>query len=166
MLIIITGLPGSGKSTLARKLSEQLNACYLSSDLIRLEMGLQGHYKPSAKAMVYGEMKRRMELALREKKLVILDATFYLKRLREFFLHSARQITDDVYLIEMVASPNVIQERVAKPRLFSQAGVAEFQEISTIYEAPEQADLRLDSGSMSQDEMFHKVDQIIYSTAS
>ncbi|MBP1658922.1 MAG: kinase, partial [Candidatus Aminicenantes bacterium] len=83
MLIILAGLPGAGKSTVAAALGRELGAMVLSTDRIRAEHGGSPSFSPAAKGGVYERMFARAERGLRARRSVVLDATFYLRRLRQ-----------------------------------------------------------------------------------
>jgi hypothetical protein len=122
MLIIICGLPGSGKTTLARALSKRLSASHISSDLIRKEMFPKPAYSEAEKEAVYMEMRKRVKKTLSEGIGVVVDATFYKKRQREYFVAVARECGARNALILCVLEEQAVESRLAKRK---QGGVSD-----------------------------------------
>ena len=87
-LWLVCGLPASGKSRIARELSNRHLASIFSSDVVRKELfGFRpddrvdedfgkGIYSPEASARTYEKLIELADTSLREKKPVVLDATF------------------------------------------------------------------------------------------
>ncbi|MCX8163873.1 MAG: AAA family ATPase [Aquificaceae bacterium] len=88
MIVVLMGLSGSGKSFLADILHEEFGFEWLRSDKLRKEMaGMEageklkvgygeGIYKPEWTKKVYEELLRRAEIVVKEKRDVVIDATF------------------------------------------------------------------------------------------
>lgn len=138
MIIMVLGLPGSGKSFFAEQLANRLNAVYINSDRVRNQMQASGKYSYKEKLNVYNEMLRMTLLAIKEANYVIVDATFFRNDLRELFFTLARDCSEPVRVIEVIADEALVKERLQKPRAISQADYAvykqvkeEFEEIST-----------------------------------
>src|SRR5512139_3909349 len=121
MLIILAGLPGTGKSTVAAALGRELGATVLSTDRIRAERAASPSFSSAAKGGVYERMFVRAERALRAGRSVVLDATFYLRRLRQAGAAVGRRARVPVFLVEVVLPEAVIRERMAR-RLRSARG--------------------------------------------
>jgi aminoglycoside phosphotransferase family enzyme/predicted kinase len=118
MLVILAGLPGTGKTTVAAALGRELGATVLSSDRIRAERAGSPGYSPAAKGGVYEQMFARAGRLLGAGRSVILDATFYLGRLRRAGAAVARRARRPVFVIEVVSPEPVVRERMAR-RLLS-----------------------------------------------
>ena len=121
MLIILTGLPGTGKSTVAAALAREVGAAVLSSDLMRAERSGRPRFSGPAKAGVYERMFKRARLALRAGRSVVLDATFYLERLRRSGARLGRAAGVPVFIIEVIAPAPVVKRRMDR-RLLTARG--------------------------------------------
>ncbi|MBN1170101.1 AAA family ATPase [Candidatus Micrarchaeota archaeon] len=108
MLIIICGLPGTGKSSLSRKLREKIGAVYLNTDIIRKQITKKPDYSEEEKKRVYDEMINLAEKNINERKNVILDATFYSKKLRMVM----KNISKDHYVILCSLPEKLVKERL------------------------------------------------------
>ncbi|RLB01045.1 MAG: hypothetical protein DRG83_10720, partial [Deltaproteobacteria bacterium] len=87
-LWIVCGLPASGKSRMARELSQRHMIPVFSSDIVRKELfGFEpdervdedfgkGIYSPEASAKTYDKLIELADASLKERKSVVLDATF------------------------------------------------------------------------------------------
>ncbi|HDM77088.1 MAG TPA: hypothetical protein ENG51_11560 [Deltaproteobacteria bacterium] len=87
-LWIVCGLPASGKSRMARELSQRHMIPVFSSDIVRKELfGFKpdervdedfgkGIYSPEASAKTYDKLIELADASLKERKSVVLDATF------------------------------------------------------------------------------------------
>lgn len=114
MLIIVCGLPGSGKSTLARLVSKHYSAVYLSSDIIRREKFQKPTYSDDEKDRVYDDMAGQVEKMLSEGKTVVVDATFYKAKQREFFFAIAKRLNKKVFIIFCSLPENEVKKRMEK----------------------------------------------------
>jgi len=144
MVIMVMGLPGSGKSFFASRLAGLLHADYISSDKIRKDMISQRTYSIEEKEWVYDEMLKHMEVAVHEKKTVVLDATFFTCRLREKFSAKASPV-DTLALIEVKASEATIKNRLTHRRKFSEADFEVYQQIKSEWEPIREKHLTLES---------------------
>jgi predicted kinase len=165
MMIIITGLPGTGKTTLAQALVGELKAVHLNTDMVREAMGRRGQYDPETKQAVYKELLRRVEQELREGRSVIIDGTFYLRRLREPFIRLARRLKADIRWIELRAEESTIRDRVGKPRSDSEADFKVYQQIRSVYEPLNRAHLVLWSDQLTVAEMTRRTKDFLMLTA-
>ncbi|WPQ60436.1 ATP-binding protein [Chitinophaga sancti] len=133
MVIIVTGLPGSGKSYLAVRLADELQAVYASSDRIRKKMIPNRNYSAKEKESVYDEMYNRMVAAIRAKKDIVLDATFYRDSLRQKFILEAGP-GSQIRIIEVTAAESLIKERLGQKRADSEADFHVYQQLKAQYE--------------------------------
>ncbi len=156
LLVMVVGLPGTGKSTFARILAQQIDAHHLNSDMIRHDLGLQGHYDPDAKAKVYQQLRNETERLLKNENKVIVDATLYLRQLREPYLKLGERLQKKVYWIEMQADEQTIKSRVEKKRRYSEADFAVYQKIKKAYEPLNEKHLVLVTDEMDAAEMLSK----------
>jgi predicted kinase len=148
-------LPGSGKTYFAKKLAAKINGLHISSDTIRQQLQQQNKYQEQAKMDVYYEMLRLMEKAIHHKQNAVLDATFYKAMIRDLFKEKAGLLNSAIYFIEIQASQPVIQERVSRKRLDSDADFKVYLEIKQLFEPLKEDHLILCS-SMEEDDMLHK----------
>ena len=88
-LYILIGIPGSGKSTLAAQMSkDNADLQIISSDGVRVEMNLP--YDKFNNHIIFKEMHRRLEVALKRGFVVVLDATNLEAQYREYPMRIAR----------------------------------------------------------------------------
>lgn len=131
---MVVGLPGTGKSTFSRALAAHLDASHLNSDVIRTELDLRGKYSPEDKAKVYQTLQERTGELLKAGATVIVDATLYREDLRRPYVELAERLESPVHWIELNTGEDTVRERVAKQRPFSEADLAVYQKIKTLYE--------------------------------
>lgn len=165
MLVIITGLPGTGKSTLAAALAAELEAHHLNTDKIREELNLKGQYDPRTKKRIYEVMLQRTEELIKERQVIILDATFYQQKLRNRFVRLANRLNSEIRWIEVRAKEEIIRERVTKKRRYSEADFEVYKKIKALYEPLEQAHLVLWSDELSIEEMTRRAKDFLMLTA-
>lgn len=121
MVIIVFGLPGSGKSYLASRLAMHLDAEYVNSDELRMHMLQERNYTEAEKQRVYDAMLSRMSDALKGKKPIVLDATFYKESIRSRFEQAAATFNQSIIYIEVTAPEDIIKDRLNTPRAYSEA---------------------------------------------
>lgn len=150
MIILVLGLPGSGKSYFAVRLAQKINAEYLNSDQIRKEMFPERTYSDSEKAKVYEDLLKKMKEAIDKGKDMVLDATFYKNKIREPFITNSK---GKIAFIEVWADENIIQERLKKPRPYSEADLKVYQLLRQQWEPLKQPHLSLQSTNRNIDSM-------------
>lgn len=153
MIVVVFGLPGSGKSYFSSHLAEQMNAEYISSDRLRMEMFQVRTYTETEKLSVYDKMLLQLTDACRRKKDVVLDGTFYKAGIRNKFLS---RLDGRILFIEVKAGESVIRERLSKPRPYSEAGFEVYEEIKGQWEPLAEEHLILESTDNNLDEMLSK----------
>lgn len=114
MLIIICGLQGTGKTTVAKKIAKKIKAFLFIADVIRRELFKKRKYNIEEHQRVYDEMFIRAKKLLKEKKDVILDATFTNKKDRIRAQKIAQKAKVDFKIIEVVCPENIIKKRIEK----------------------------------------------------
>lgn len=142
MVVIVFGLPGTGKSYLASRLAARMGADYVNSDRIRKKMYVNRTYSSKEKLFVYDEMLDQMEQAVKQKKPVILDATFYQDAIRNKFLKAAG---NNISFIEVKADESVIKERLKQKRVNSEADFNVYKIIQSQFEPMKEPHLILHS---------------------
>ncbi len=153
MVILVLGLPGSGKSYFAGRLAQKINAEYLNSDQIRKEMFPGRTYSDSEKAKVYEALLQKMTEVTNLGKDVVLDATFYKNKIREPFITNSK---GKIAFIEVWADENIIQERLKKPRPYSEANLKVYQLLRQQWEPLQEPHLSLQSTNRNIDTMLRK----------
>lgn len=153
MIVVVLGLPGSGKSFFASRLAEKLKAPYISSDKVRIEMKIKGKYRFEDKLLVYDEMKRQADQALKENKTIVIDGSFYRHEMRNLFISLAEIHHSQVRFIEITAHETTIKERLKKPRKESEANFEVYQLIKKQFEALDMPHLEIQSNNNNIDEM-------------
>jgi len=149
MLLLLSGLPGSGKSTIAREYVARYGGVHISSDLIRTELGLRGHYQPGDKARVYTAMLERTTEVLSNGGTAVVDGTFYSEATRTPFEAAARACGVPVFRVQVRAQETTVRQRLQKSRPDSEADFAVYEKIRDQYEPWLQPHLELWSDSES-----------------
>jgi len=115
MVVIVFGLPGSGKSYFAERLAKKLNADYVNSDRLRKEMIAVRTYSEQEKAVVYNVMLEKMKETIKQKKSIVLDATFHNIKTRKLITKAAKE-KDRICFIEITADENLTRQRLKRHR--------------------------------------------------
>jgi len=160
MVIIVFGLPGSGKSFFASELAKMINADYVNSDKVRKELFKKRDYSDQEKGMVYYAMLEQMKEAVKQKRNIVLDATFHKKAIREMFVEAMKGISE-IKFIEVCADENLIRERLKKPRQYSEADFEVYQIIKKQNEPLGEPHLILQSTDENIDYMLKRVSEYL-----
>lgn len=150
---MITGLPGTGKSTFATALAQAIGGKHLNTDIIREALGKRGQYDLDTKAAIYAEMLRQTAQLLENKEDVVVDGTFYQKKLRQPFLAVAQKYGANVHWMEISADESIVRTRVNCRRTHSEADFAVYLKIKSQYENLDAPHLDLRSDYLSVAEM-------------
>ena len=161
MIIIVCGLPGSGKSYFAQRLSQMLQAAYISSDVVRKELFRLPSYSDEEKRKVYDEMLRRISDAEYYKE-VVVDATFSEVETRQKFITETRKIAT-VYIVEIVADEDLIKERLAVPRQDSDADFAVYKKMKSTWPLFKEPHLVLHSTNNNIADMLDETSDYLFS---
>jgi predicted kinase len=129
MIVIIFGLPGSGKSYFASRFAKAINAEYINSDRVRKDIPGKRTYSDEEKRAVYDKMLDQMKEFVKQKKNLVLDATFHKKDIRKMFIEGMKG-KGGISFIEIRADENTIRERLKKPRPYSEADFEVYKLIS------------------------------------
>ncbi len=160
MLVLVCGLPGVGKSTLAKALSEQLEAVYLSSDIIRRKMLDERTYSEQEKYRVYENMVAAAKRLLASGKTVVCDATFYKKKTRGEMCAAARHSGAEVFFVKCILDEKTIEERMsAREQLGTSESEATFRiymKVKGLFEEIEEDYLEIDT-ALPLEEQVEKV---------
>lgn len=143
MIIIVIGLPGTGKTTFSRGLAEYLDALHLNTDIIRDQLALRGQYDRKTKNLIYKTMQDKAAAALQEGQKVVLDGTFYKKRLRKNYLKFAKKLGQPIKWIELKATEKAIKDRVQQKRTYSEADYEVYLKVKEAFEPMQQECLEL-----------------------
>jgi predicted kinase len=145
MLIMVMGLPGCGKTYFAKAFAKRIGGVHFNSDIIRKQRQQHTAYSSKNKSQVYQTMFQTVCLALEEKKVVIVDATFSLKKYRDPYLNyvEAHQIPLKVILV--TADETTVFQRLQHPRPDSDADFEVHQKIAAEFETVDTDCLQLHS---------------------
>lgn len=164
---MVTGLPGTGKSTFAAHLSEAIGAQHLNTDIIRDAMGKRGSYDANTKATVYDEMLRQAAQLLQAGQSIIIDGTFYQKKLRQPYLELSHKLNIPIYWLEVKAAEEVVRTRVSHRRMYSEADFEVYLKIKSQYEQLDAPHLELWSDEYSNmNEMIEKTKKYLSSSTT
>ncbi|SFM59232.1 AAA family ATPase [Thermodesulforhabdus norvegica] len=119
-VVILMGLPASGKSRLAARIRDDFHWEYLSTDEIRkrLDPGVRvspfgaGDYSEDRRSRIYEIMAKSTADLVERGRSVVVDGTFSRACWRELFLKSLDEAKCHIIMIEAVASPEVLKERL------------------------------------------------------
>jgi predicted kinase len=161
ILIVIFGLPGTGKTTFATVLSNQLGIKHFNTDIIRSLLSKSQQYDEENKAFIYDEMLHLTRLEFEKGKSVIVDATFYKKKLRKRFKVLAQEYDVNVKWIEVCAGEEVVKKRVSKKRRYSEADYAVYQMIKSQFEPIQEKYIQLFSGQEEMPDLIEKAIKFI-----
>jgi len=156
MIVIVLGLPGTGKTYFSQSLHNEIGAEHLNTDKIRKKLDKQGQYDQQTKKLIYDEMFREMERAVRKNKNVILDGTFWKRSVRKRFEKSALEWNQELFYIEIKATENTVEQRLRAERQLSEADYKVYQQIKKKFEPVEQPHLELWSDRCSLKEMLNR----------
>jgi len=113
-LVVVCGLPGSGKSTVASILKSLIGASVLRSDEVRKRMIKTPKYEDDERKAVYTQLVEEAETELKDKRSVILDATFFKAEYRRMVKHAAERNKTSIRTVEVVCDEKILLERIAK----------------------------------------------------
>ncbi|MEE8358331.1 MAG: AAA family ATPase [Candidatus Hydrothermarchaeales archaeon] len=114
MLVLICGLPATGKSNLTRSLARKMKAQILNTDIVRKELFEKPAYSDEEKELVYDVTFLIARYLLTNRRNVIIDGTFYKKRLRDRMREIARDVGTRFKIVECVCPEDVIRKRMAR----------------------------------------------------
>ncbi|HUZ57840.1 MAG TPA: AAA family ATPase [Hanamia sp.] len=160
MIVIVFGLPGSGKSYFASRFAKVINAGYINSDMIRKEIFKERVYSDEEKRMVYAQMFDEMKESTKQKKNLVLDATFHKKDIRRMFVDEMKG-KGGISFIEIQADENTTRERLKSPRPYSEADFEVYKLISGQNEPLVEPHLILKSTDDNIDEMLRKASEYL-----
>jgi len=133
-LLLVTGLPGTGKTTFAKALAKHLGAKHLNTDVIRTEMGLRGQYDQATKEKVYQALEERTQHFLADDRTVVVDGTFYLRKLRATYQRLAAAKACPIRWFVVEAPEVLVQQRMQQQRAYSEADFEVYQKIKEQWE--------------------------------
>lgn len=156
ILIVIFGLPGTGKTTLAKMLVPLLEIKHFNTDKLRGQINKRNEYDEEDKARVYNKILDLTRLEIEKGRSVLVDGTFYKRKLRMRFLELADRYDASVKWIEVCAREETIKKRVSKTRQYSEADYAVYQKIKKQFEPMKEPYLQLFSDFESISQMIKK----------
>ncbi|MCS6928683.1 MAG: AAA family ATPase [Saprospiraceae bacterium] len=160
-LICITGLPATGKTTLARAYAERYKAVHLSSDQVRTELGLRGHYTPEAKRRVYDELLARVRNALEAGRDVVVDSVLPREALRKPFQEVAAACGATSWWVHLKISDATARTRLSRPRTDSEATFDVYEKLQEEWEVISVPHLCLQADTSSVEDLLRSLRQYI-----
>lgn len=134
MVVIVFGLPGSGKSFFAERLAAELGADYINTDRVRKEMFPKPSYSDEEKSLLYKKLLDEVYHHAHARKVLVLDGTFHLQKIRADFIKLSSDLNIDLKWIEVIANDDLIKERLSKEREYSDADYSIHKLIKEEYE--------------------------------
>lgn len=157
MLILVCGLPATGKSTVARNIARKLKAVVLSSDIIRKQLFERPTYSKEEKKLVYKAMFLVAEYLLRSDRNVVLDGTFYKRRLRSQVYDISKRTGARLAVVECRAPDESIKRRMGRrTRRKNEPSDADYEiykKIKTDFEPIKKKHLTLDTSKFKQNNL-------------
>lgn len=126
MLYLFCGLPGTGKTTVAKELASLTGGVVLRTDKIRKQLMSDPQYTPEEKRLVYDAMLRTAGSMLRAGAVVILDATFHLRKEREAAKEIARKAGAECVVIEVKCDEKTVLKILRKRKAGNDESDADF----------------------------------------
>lgn len=125
-LYVFCGLPASGKSHHAERLAEAFRLSLIQSDAVRRELFAgsfatgsgkraygDGLYRKEKRRLVYGRLLNQAHEVLKERRSVVLDATFAEKKWRAEAVRLAHDQDASLIIVECRCSRETLQRRLA-----------------------------------------------------
>lgn len=156
MLTMVMGLPGSGKTYFATAFSKRIGGVHINSDMVRKDLNKQPTYTTADKAAIYLTMFDQVCQALKRDEIVVVDATFSLKKYRRPYFDFAKKNQIPVRPIVVEADEHTIAQRLQKKRPDSDADFTVYKKIKSEFEALNREHLLLSSSKLSQEEMMEQ----------
>ncbi|MBI4201814.1 MAG: AAA family ATPase [Chloroflexi bacterium] len=122
--VLVCGLMGTGKTTIAAELARHWEGVHISSDVTRKALaGLaptehrygayeEGLYAPDMTRRTYDAMLKEAKEALRQGRLVVLDATYRAAEERRQAARAAEEWGVPLWVVECIAPEGVVRRRV------------------------------------------------------
>lgn len=134
---------------------------YISSDQTRKELKAMGRYSMEDKLQVYDQMEILAGRAIDLGKKVILDATFFKKKLRDRFIALATKKAVPYFILWIEASEEITKERLSRERKESEANYPVYLSLSREFEPPELPYLKLLSKQDNIEDMLNQAEEFI-----
>ena len=127
MLILVCGLPGVGKTTMAKRIADETKSFVLSTDTLRKKIIDDPEYTEREKELVYNLLFEMAEKFLMTGKNVILDGTFYRKKLRDRARKLAERTNNEFIIVEIVCDEKIVKKGMAKRKERGSESDADFE---------------------------------------
>ena len=127
MLILVCGLQGTGKTTVAKRIAEDTKSVLLSTDMIRKGILEEPGYTEKEREMIYNLLFEMAEKLLSSGNSVVLDGTFYRKKLRDRVKKIAKKAKSDFHMVEVKCSEEIIRKRMKERKKEETGSDADFE---------------------------------------
>jgi len=159
LLVVVSGAIGSGKDTVAKHVAKHLNSLKLgevkvrNTDLTReerkeeivkklQEKGISDIYSQEGRKMVYEMLGEGIKKDLKSKRVAVVSGTYVEPERRKEVYDIAKEMNARMVLIECLAKPEVVKERLAKSKPEERSGsVVDLPLYLKLAENPEKAKL-------------------------
>jgi len=154
MLVLVCGLPGTGKSTLSRKLAKRINATLLKTDSVRRELFDKPSYNEEEKEVVYRTIFIMARYLLPWQN-VVIDGTFYRRKIRHRVYEVARRTGTEMQVVECTCPEHVIrrrmERRVYRTKAISDADYDVYLKIKRLFEPINRRHIVVDTSGSSRE---------------
>lgn len=119
-------------------------------------------YSEDEKLLVYDEMLQRMKKSLDNNTDLVIDATFYLQKIRNDFIQSVNE-SGKIIFIEVTADESLIRQRVLRNRPDSDADFEVYKKIKEQWEPMRDPHLEIQSTDDNIEYLLKKTVHYLYS---
>ncbi len=162
MIILVFGLPGTGKTYFSERLSNEIGAVHINTDMVRKNLHFEGHYDEKTKQQVYNELIKHVQREIKKGSDVLIDGTFHRNDRRLQVKHAAEEMNQQLYIIEMKAGEEIIKKRMKKNRKYSEADFGVYSELKSEFEPANDKHLKLQSDDENIQELIAAAKKYIY----
>jgi hypothetical protein len=152
-LIVICGLQGTGKTTVARMIIKKFKkGVLLRTDKIRRKLFKEPKYTEEEMQKVYDEMLLETKKAIKEGKVVVLDATFARAKNRKKVELIAKESNVELTIIEVKCKEEVVRERIKRRKGdASRAGYNQYLQYKKIFDPIKEEHIIIDNSGSFDD---------------
>ncbi len=164
MLVLVCGLPATGKSNLGRNLARKLKAQVLNTDVVRKDLIKKPAYTDDEKELVYKVTFLIARYLILNRRNVVIDGTFYKKRLRERVRKIATMTHTKYRIVECTCPEDLIRERMARraqrKHSLSDADFDVYEKIKSEFEPIEEDHIVVETNQYHRDSLEYVINKL------